>query len=396
MLGDNLKTTIKVGLAWQTTSTDNLGVAALAESNIYIIDQAAKKESVCIEYMEFCPQAHDDIPPKNMTYGDSISIKKILLGRSKYIQQIRSCDIVIDIGQGDSFSDIYGVKRLSYLLFSKYICALFGVPLVMAPQTIGPFENRFAKNLARLSMKFCKYIFPRDDLSYNYSKTISSNSNIYKSCDVAFYLPYDKYDEKELSDKVKVGLNVSGLLYNGGYERNNQFGLSLDYRELIKDIIEKLLLSNNYEVHLIGHVNSNKYEVEDDYRVIQSLGKIYDNVVVAPFFNSPSEAKSYISRMDFFSGARMHSCIAAFSSGVAVLPMAYSRKFNGLFGSLQYEHILDLKLLDNDMAISKFFDALKNKKELEKSVFKGNEISKARIKKYQDVLEMEFRRIKVG
>jgi polysaccharide pyruvyl transferase WcaK-like protein len=50
--------------------------------------------------------------------------------------------------------------------------------------------------------------------------------------------------------------------------------------------------------------------------------------------------------MDFFMGARMHACIAALSSGVAVAPMAYSRKFAGLFGSIGYEHTLDCTTLE--------------------------------------------------
>ena len=43
------------------------------------------------------------------------------------------------------------------------------------------------------------------------------------------------------------------------------------------------------------------------------------------------EAKSHISGMDFFIGSRMHACIAAYSSGVPVFPLGYSRKFTGLF-----------------------------------------------------------------
>ena len=52
--------------------------------------------------------------------------------------------------------------------------------------------------------------------------------------------------------------------------------------------------------------------------------------------------------MSFFLGARMHSTIAAFSSGVPVLPMAYSRKFNGLFeDTLEYPYIADMKVKDD-------------------------------------------------
>ena len=49
--------------------------------------------------------------------------------------------------------------------------------------------------------------------------------------------------------------------------------------------------------------------------------------------------------MNFFIGSRMHATIAAFSSNVPVFPLAYSRKFNGLFlDTLQYPYMGDLKV----------------------------------------------------
>ena len=70
----------------------------------------------------------------------------------------------------------------------------------------------------------------------------------------------------------------------------------------------------------------------------------HPNLILSPLFLDPIVAKSYIAGMDFFMGARMHSTIAAFSSEVPVFPMAYSRKFNGLFtDTLQYPYMADMK-----------------------------------------------------
>ena len=80
---------------------------------------------------------------------------------------------------------------------------------------------------------------------------------------------------------------------------------------------------------------------EDDYRASATLAEAFPGTVLAPAFQSPSEAKSYIAALDFFMGARMHACIAAFSSGVPVMPMAYSRKFEGLFGTIGYDRTVD-------------------------------------------------------
>jgi len=139
---------------------------------------------------------------------------------------------------------------------------------------------------------------------------------------------------------VRVGLNVSGLLMNGGYSRDNMFGLTLDYPALMRGLVAAFL-ARGAEVHLVPHVLTARGDVEDDLTAAQTLAAEFPAAVVAPAFAHPSEAKGYIAGMDFFAGARMHACIAAFSSGVPVVPMAYSRKFEGLFGTLGYPHTVD-------------------------------------------------------
>lgn len=48
----------------------------------------------------------------------------------------------------------------------------------------------------------------------------------------------------------------------------------------------------------------------------------------------------------------MHATIAAFSSGVPVVPTAYSRKFGGLFcDSLQYAYVADLQQQNREQTL---------------------------------------------
>jgi hypothetical protein len=48
---------------------------------------------------------------------------------------------VLDIGAGDSFTDIYGPKRFAYLWLTKAMAIARRRPLVLSPQTIGPFSK---------------------------------------------------------------------------------------------------------------------------------------------------------------------------------------------------------------------------------------------------------------
>ena len=36
--------------------------------------------------------------------------------------------------------------------------------------------------------------------------------------------------QKRINEKFKIGINISGLLWSGGYTMNNQFDLSVDYK----------------------------------------------------------------------------------------------------------------------------------------------------------------------
>ena len=90
--------------------------------------------------------------------------------------------------------------------------------------------------------------------------------------------------------------------------------------------------------------------------------------------------------MDFVTGARMHACIAAFSSGVPVVPMAYSRKFNGLFSSLNYTFYVDGRADTTDIAYHKIIDGYERRDELKLKISSGNEIADKKLKPYEDYL----------
>ena len=134
-----------------------------------------------------------------------------------------------------------------------------------------------------------------------------------------------------------------------------------DYKTVIRDIIHWLLTLQDVTVELIGHdiKGPNAGNTSDDYYVCKALQREFPQCNVGPFFYSPVEAKSYISGLDILIGSRMHCCIAAYSSGVPVLPLAYSRKFKGLFADkLGYHHLSELDKDDADTTLSKLTSLL--------------------------------------
>jgi hypothetical protein len=143
-----------------------------------------------------------------------------------------------------------------------------------------------------------------------------------------------------------VGLNVSGLLYMGGYTRSNMFGLSGDYPELMRKIVRWFTGTAGTDVVLVTHVTG---AWEGDGKACAALyeelkeecgGRLH---LADPTYDH-REIKYLIGKCDFFLGARMHACIAALSQGIPAAGLAYSRKFGGVFESVGVgELVVDLR-----------------------------------------------------
>ena len=74
--------------------------------------------------------------------------------------------------------------------------------------------------------------------------------------------------------------------------------------------------------------------------------------------------------MDIFIGARMHATVAAFSSGVATIPTAYSRKFAGLYSNLGYPYTIDLVENNTEENIKRTIQYIREYKHLQYDVEK--------------------------
>jgi colanic acid/amylovoran biosynthesis protein len=332
---------LTIGLLWHSATSDNLGVGALTVAQIAIVEALAAARGLPVRFviLGWRDPRPAYVAQDNVTRADLRT--RDLVRPGGLWQAVRGCDLVLDISAGDSFSDIYGGKRFLKNIASKAVVLAAGRPLILSPQTIGPFKAPWAKRLAFSMMRRATARFARDQISIDILRQAGFRAPVELASDVALKLPFDR-PAPRTDGLTRVGLNVSGLLMNGGYTGQNMFGLTADYPALIRRLIAIFAAREGCELHLIAHVISDRFAVEDDYRACKALAEeATDRVVLAPRFESPSAAKSYIAGMDFFMGARMHACIAALSAGVPVVPMAYSRKFAGLFGALGYNHTVD-------------------------------------------------------
>ncbi|MCI8955867.1 MAG: polysaccharide pyruvyl transferase family protein [Eubacterium sp.] len=352
----------KIGLFGLTFQSGNKGCSALAYSFLEILFRCVKEE---VQIIVFSYLQNEKI----VGYEEKLNIviQPFSLNGIKNISnlnhQIKECDIVFDFTEGDSFSDIYGIKRAVKVSLTKEMTIRNNVPLVLGPQTYGPYRNFLIKKWAKRIVNKSNYACARDMTSSERMEKITKKKMDYFT-DIAFALPPDDKNY-QMSSRKKIGINVSSLLMNGGYTGDNQFGLKVDYSQYIESLIERVLEMEEYEIHLIPHVISAVYDsVENDFKACNILKEKYPEIVVAPPFDTPMEAKRYMSEMDVFTGARMHATIGAFSMKVPTIPFSYSPKFEGLFDSLKYNYVIHGKTMSTKEAVDKTIELIQNKNEL--------------------------------
>ncbi len=376
------KEEMKICLLGASFDTGNLGVSALAESSIKIIlnrwpdaevillgtgstdgehclKLSGREIRVRIVRMRFCKnvflRSHfcvlllNAILLKLLPFG---RFRNLLSAINPYVKTLVETDKVFDITGGDSFSDIYGLRRfLIYGFLQKWLIIQFGKELILLPQTYGPFKRSITRLMAKSVLKRASVIYARDSESIEYVRVLLGNHNVNGKLrfmpDVAFVLDSHEpetidigsLDDVRKEGSIVVGLNISGLLFNGGYTQENMFGLKTNYRELIYSVVDYLVKDERPLVLLVPHVLAPSRTVEDDPNACRQLyeklsEKYPGRIFLTQGKYNHNNIKYIIGLCDFFIGSRMHACIAALSQSIPAVGIAYSKKFHGVFESI--------------------------------------------------------------
>lgn len=390
----------RIGIMGCSYNSINMGCVALHDSLLLLLEDIRKSMKANYEYHVFdfninsidknrvCEEL--GITEERIHYHEmpvEIAFKSVKDGlrRIKHFVQnklayqvIKTCDVIIDLTQGDSFSDVYGKERFYQWTKIKEKIEQLDIPLILGPQTYGPFIEKDVREYAKKIIENASLVISRDEDSREHILQFC-DQDIIVGTDVAFGLPYTA--SKSDSERIRVGINPSGLLGTKKNDRSNLTNeLTVSYDLFIHRLIDWLLEQGKYEIHLIPHVGN---------EAIECFGGI-DGVIYHEAFTSPIEAKKAISSMDIFVGARMHATIAALSSGVATIPTAYSMKFAGVFKNIGYNRVIDLRTNTNEGALKSVIDAIAEYEIIHKEVLDCKELINKRYEAMENALSDFF------
>lgn len=313
---------MRVLIAWANDSSVNLGVRALARGSEDLVRSVwPDAEFTYLNYGRRQPE---------VPWNPRALIRERLTGRLGMQRWLGGFDLVWDTRSGDSFADIYGLTRHTTMSLLHEFAAQAGVPVVMAPQTIGPFHTRRGRAMARRNLRRSTLVYARDIVSATASADLGRPVDAVTS-DLVFGI-----DQPTPADEKRdVLLNVSGLLWN-----ENPHVDSGRYREAIHRIIDELL-STGRSVTIFPHVLDSQNH-DNDVPVSRDLVAQYEGRVGLVVPADLEEARSIIAASELVIGARMHACLNALSTGTPAIAMAYSRKFAPLMEAVGWTRVVSI------------------------------------------------------
>ncbi|SDR76044.1 Polysaccharide pyruvyl transferase family protein WcaK [Friedmanniella luteola] len=256
--------------------------------------------------------------------------KEAVLRQRGLADWFRGFDLVMDTRAGDSFADIYGLKRLSAMCATTEFAARVGVPVVLSPQTIGPFGSRRARALAQRSLRTASVVMARDSISAQASADLGRPVDVLTT-DVVFAL-----DVPEPTTRRDVVLNVSGLLWQPGPHVD-----AAAYRRTVTDVHDRLVAAGR-TVSLLAHVLPSD-NPDDDVPAVEEFRDAHAPTAEVLVPMSLTDIRTMLAGAELVIGSRMHACLNALSVGTPAIPLAYSRKFAPLMADLGWEHVVDLR-----------------------------------------------------
>ena len=276
---------------------------------------------------------------------------------SPIVSDAEDCDVCLSVG-GDTYcyGDNHGIQVLTRELKKR------GKKTVLWGASIGA-EDLSERKLE--SLRDFDAIFTREPITYELLRENGANDNIYLFSDPAFCMervevePIDGFTRENT-----LGFNISPLVASGDPRK----------KEIAEDFLRFVFENTTMKVLLVPHVveeNNNDYDfMKPIFEKFEHTGRI----AILPPDLEARQYKGYIAGTRFFVGARTHSTIAAYSSGVPTIALGYSVKARGIakdiFGEEKY--VLDIKAMtDYEELRDEFLKLLENENEIRRDLMKS-------------------------
>lgn len=259
--------------------------------------------------------------------------------RGSVLNKIKNCDLVISHSD-ENFKETASLLLLNpswvitwwSMLISRtceiLVAKSFGKPVIMFPNSVGPFRTKIGKFLVRLSFNMCNIILIRDSISHVIVKKLGTRAIATLTYDTALLFSSEKTIMQ--TDLIKPLLGVCPGIYSNSLSDEEVSNYIMAHVDALDEAIEKY----GFHVVFIPHYISGFSR--DDLNISDQILKKMRNKKCARIVNlsAVDDFKSCLDQMDMIISSKMHPAVLGASGYVPILCILYDHKQTSFFERL--------------------------------------------------------------
>jgi len=260
--------------------------------------------------------------------------KEIPLGRhlKKAVSYYKDADLAVPVGGGylRGKPGWRSTFLLMLLLHPLVLCWILNKPVVIYPQSVGPFGNRFQFRAAAIVLKMVDRILVREEVSMKLLESMGVK-NARRVVDSGFLFAggqiIDLRRELGVPDNAKlVGITVRRWL-NDDRQKN--------YEKNMAAFADRIIEECGVYVVFIPQVTAAEHN-DDDRVASQRVYGLMKNKKKAVIYAGGDHynLRSAYAKLDYLIGTRFHSVIFALTAMVPAIAIEYEHKTSGIMNDL--------------------------------------------------------------
>ena len=281
--------------------------------------------------------------------------------------------------KGGGFLHAYGglaeTYKIYYFLYHIRLAQSMGKPVFILPNSFGPFNSPFVKEMLHHTLQKCKVVMAREKLSQNQlCRECKIDSHLFT--DIAFHLePDDSFDAKEelkakgipVGDKKCVAITARPYRFTGYDHAENL------YQAYKKSLVltAEWLSDHSFIPVFVEHVydeNSHENDMTCISDIVSELKKDCHYSIYSNRSLTCAQMKKIYGEFDYIIGTRFHSIIFSLAQGVPAIAITYGgNKGDGIMNDLGLEKyaipissVTDKILIEKFSAIAAEYDQIKS------------------------------------
>ena len=290
--------------------------------------------------------------------------------RGEVLKRMKDCDLVISCSD-ENFKEsasllptnFYWIATWWSILFERTLEILmakfFNRPVIMFPNSIGPFKTYVGRFLSKLALNRCDCLMLRDAISYKIAESLGINSTKILTADTALLLGKKTRLSRKRDTEPLIGVSPGVYSHSLSADKVNEY--IKEHAVALDMAAEKYDLSIVFLPH---YISGFKF---DDLEISKLIWQSMENRERATIIqvNDVNEFKSLLEKVDMLISSKMHPAVLGVSSFVPTLCIAYDHKQWGLFNHLDMtEMVINIQEADRKTIFSKISLIWENRKEI--------------------------------